>query len=140
MTTTVSGLVATTPRMVVTSDGLSILSFRFASASKRWDYRTMNWTQESDTNWFSVVAFNKLAQEGCATLAKGDRLIVTGQLKVRDWDNGERSGTDVELEATSIGRTLPSLPVVTPQVDPEVAPLATESHDCDCKSCNLVSA
>ena len=38
--------------------------------------------------------------------AKGDRIIVTGKLRVRDWDNGERTGTSVEIEADSIGHDL----------------------------------
>ena len=37
---------------------------------------------------------------------KGDRLVVAGKLRVRDWDNGERSGTTVEIEAASIGHDL----------------------------------
>ena len=33
-------------------------------------------------------------------------MLVTGKLKVRDWDNGERCGTSVEVEAKSIGHDL----------------------------------
>ena len=29
-----------------------------------------------------------------------------GRLRVRDWDNGERAGTSVEIEAESIGHDL----------------------------------
>ena len=32
--------------------------------------------------------------------------MVSGKLRVRDWDNGERSGTSVEVEADSIGHDL----------------------------------
>jgi single-strand DNA-binding protein len=32
--------------------------------------------------------------------------VVSGRLKVRDWDNGERSGTSVEIEADSLGHDL----------------------------------
>lgn len=32
--------------------------------------------------------------------------MATGKLRVRDWDNGERTGTSVELEAESLGHDL----------------------------------
>jgi single-strand DNA-binding protein len=40
------------------------------------------------------------------SISKGDRILVMGRLRVRDWDNGERAGTSVELEAESIGHDL----------------------------------
>jgi single-strand DNA-binding protein len=32
--------------------------------------------------------------------------MVIGRLRVRDWDNGERAGTSVEIEAENIGHDL----------------------------------
>ncbi len=32
--------------------------------------------------------------------------MVTGKIRVRDWDNGERSGTSVEIDADSMGHDL----------------------------------
>ena len=40
------------------------------------------------------------------SVSKGDRIAVAGKLRVRDWDNGERAGTSVEIEADSIGHDL----------------------------------
>jgi single-strand DNA-binding protein len=40
------------------------------------------------------------------SVSKGDRIAVQGKLRVRDWDNGERAGTSVEIEADSIGHDL----------------------------------
>ena len=102
---TVSGLVATAPREVVTSDGLAITSFRLASSKRRFDRATGNWI-DAETNWFSVVAFRQLAKNMASSIAKGDRVVISGRLKVRDWDNGERSGTAVEIEVSSIGHDL----------------------------------
>jgi single-strand DNA-binding protein len=39
-------------------------------------------------------------------VSKGDRICTTGRLKVRDWDNGERTGTSVEIEAEVLGHDL----------------------------------
>jgi len=104
-TITVSGLVATTPRHLVTQDGLPITSLRMAASHRKFD-RTQNKWVEGDTNWYTVTAFKQLAINIAGAVAKGERIIVTGKLRVRDWDNGERAGTSVEIEATSVGHDL----------------------------------
>lgn len=104
-TITVSGLVATTPRHLVTQDGLPITSLRMAASHRKFD-RTLNKWVDGDTNWYTVTAFKQLAINIAGAIAKGERIIVTGKLRVRDWDNGERAGTSVEIEATSVGHDL----------------------------------
>ncbi len=104
-TITVTGLIATTPRHLVTQDGLPITSFRLASSKRTFDRASMEW-KDGDTNWFTITSFRKLAINAANSLTKGERIVVTGTLRVRDWDNGERSGTSVEIEADSIGHDL----------------------------------
>ena len=102
---TVSGLVATTPRHLVTQDGLPITSFRLAASHRRFD-RTANKWVDGETNWFTVTAFRQLAINSAGSVSKGERVLVTGKLRVRDWDNGERAGTSVEVEAEALGHDL----------------------------------
>jgi single-strand DNA-binding protein len=102
---TVTGLVATTPRHLVTQDGLEISSFRLASSVRKFD-RTLNRWVDAETNWFTVTSFRTLAINVATSVSKGDRVIVSGKVRVRDWDNGERSGTSVEIEAETIGHDL----------------------------------
>jgi len=99
---TIRGLVATSPRSVVTDSGLAVTSFRLAAPSRRFSAEDNAWISDQ-TNWFTVSAFRQLAQNCASSISKGDRVLVHGRLKVRDWDNGERSGTSVELEADAIG-------------------------------------
>jgi single-strand DNA-binding protein len=101
----VAGLVATTPRHLVTQDGLPITSFRLAASQRRFDRAQNKWI-DGDTNWFTVTGFRQLAINASTSVSKGDRIIVTGKLRVRDWDNGERAGTSVEVEADAIGHDL----------------------------------
>ena len=100
-----TGLVATTPRHLVTQDGLPITSFRLAASTKRFDKQTNRWT-DGETNWFTVTSFRQLAINTSTSVSKGDRVIVMGRLRVRDWDNGERAGTSVEIEAETLGHDL----------------------------------
>lgn len=102
---TITGLVATTPRHIVAADGLPITSFRLASSTRKFDRAEMKWI-DGETNWYTITTFKKLAINTAGSVGKGDRIVVTGKLRVRDWDNGERSGTSVEVEATAIGHDL----------------------------------
>ena len=102
---TVSGLVATTPRHLVTQEGLPITSFRLASSKRRFDRTKKTWV-DWETNWFTINSFRQLAINSASSISKGDRIVVSGRLKVRDWDNGERSGTSVEIEADCLGHDL----------------------------------
>jgi len=104
-TISVSGLVATTPRYLVTQDNLPIVSFRLASSTRRFDRTTNRWV-DGETNWYTITAFNTLATNVNASIHKGDRILLTGKIRVRDWDNGERSGTSVEIEAEAMGHDL----------------------------------
>ena len=102
---TVSGLVATTPRHLVTADGLAITSFRLASSNRRFDRTQGKWV-DGETNWFTITTFRQLGINVAGSINKGDRIIVQGVLRVRDWDNGERAGTSVEIEAEAVGHDL----------------------------------
>jgi single-strand DNA-binding protein len=102
---TVAGLVATTPRHLITQDGLPITSFRLASSHRRFDPSQGKWV-DGETNWYTITAFKQLAINAAGSISKGDRIFVQGILRVRDWDNGERSGTSVELEASALGHDL----------------------------------
>ncbi len=102
---TVHGLVATEPRHLVTKDGLEVTSFRLAAMQRRFDRQLGKW-RDDGTNWYSIASFRILAKNAAASLEKGHRVIVSGRLKVREWETGERSGVSVDIEADSIGHDL----------------------------------
>ena len=104
-TITLTGLVATTPRHILTSEGLSITSFRLASNQRRFDRSQERWI-DVETNWYTITSFRQLALNSSLSVEKGQRVLVTGRLRIREWDTGERVGTTVEVEADSIGHDL----------------------------------
>lgn len=93
------GMVATTPRHLTTSEGLPITSFRLAETY----IRPRTKPEEEHTNWYTITTFNQLALNTIGSISKGDRVFAIGQLNIRDWENGERSGTTIELDAISVG-------------------------------------
>jgi single-strand DNA-binding protein len=104
-TISITGLVATTPKHVVTATGLSITSFRFASTQRRYDRAEGKWV-DGDTNWYTVATFRQLAINVVASIQKGQRIIITGRLRVRDWANDDKHGTNVEIDADAVGHDL----------------------------------
>lgn len=102
---TLTGLVATVPYVVSQDDKVPFTSFRLASNQRYFDRRTSQWVA-GETNWYTVTAFRALAVNAAASIHKGDRVIVTGKLKVRRWETGEKSGLAVDVEAEGIGHDL----------------------------------
>lgn len=107
MTTNISvvGTVATEPRLVASSNGVQLCSFRVASDERRFDRTQQTWV-EGNTNWFSVICFRSLAVHASESFVKGDRVMVSGKLRVRNWENEEKHGTTVEIDADAIGHDL----------------------------------
>ncbi|RFA08779.1 hypothetical protein B7R54_05720 [Subtercola boreus] len=104
-TITLTGVIATTPRHITTTEGLEITSFRLASSQRRFDRQQNSWV-DMGTNWYTVTAFRQLASNLAASVAKGDRVVAAGRLRIREWENAEKSGMTVEIEAESVGHDL----------------------------------
>ena len=102
---TVTGLVATTPHTIKTAEGLIVTNFRLASNQRRFDRSTQQWV-DGITNWFTVATFRQLAVNASVSIEKGERVIVSGRLKIRDWNVDDKKGTNVEIEADALGHDL----------------------------------
>jgi len=102
---TVVGFVATTPRHLVTGEGLAITSFRLASTQRRYDRTKSAWV-DAETNFYTVTGFRQLAINAAGSVRKGDRVIATGRVHVRDWQKDSKQGTSIEIDADAIGHDL----------------------------------
>jgi single-strand DNA-binding protein len=102
---TLVGNVATEIRSARSREGVAIASFRVASTTRRFE-RGKGWT-DVDTLFVTVVCWRQLAEHVASSFAKGEPIIVTGRLRMRQWSTEDgRSGTAVELEATAAGHDL----------------------------------
>lgn len=104
MTTTIQvvGTIATDPKLINPASGTQLCSFRLASDERRYDREKQEWV-DGDTNWFGVVAFRGLAGHAHESFRKGDRVLVSGRLRMRKWEKDDRRGTSVEIEAEALG-------------------------------------
>lgn len=104
-TLTVTGVVGTDPRVFTTSSGVQVTSFRVASSQRYFDRSAGEW-RDPGSNWFTVSCFRQLAEHVAASIQKGDRVIVSGRLRLKPWSNDQREGINVDLEAEAVGHDL----------------------------------
>ena len=104
-TMTITGLVATTPRHIITAEGLAVTSFRLASNLRRFDRKRNEWV-DAGTNWYTVSSYRQLALNVVGSVHKGDRVLVTGRLRIREWGDGDKKGLNIDLDADALGHDL----------------------------------
>jgi single-strand DNA-binding protein len=102
---TLTGVVATAPRSITTQEGLAITSFRMASPQRRFDRSQEKWI-DGDTNWYTITTFRQLAANAAVCVKKGERVVVTGRLRIREWESGDKTGTNIDVEADALGHDL----------------------------------
>ncbi|MCQ1950497.1 single-stranded DNA-binding protein [Arthrobacter sp. zg-Y859] len=105
-TITLRGYVATDLRQNTTDNGLAVASFRMCTTERRYDRDTGGW-QDGQTNWYAVSLFRQLATNAAFSVHKGDRVVVTGRLRLRQWVTEDgRSGTSADIDADTVGHDL----------------------------------
>jgi single-strand DNA-binding protein len=104
-TITITGNVATAPERRTTANGVTVTTFRIASGQRRFDKESEKWV-ESTTNWYTVSAFRALGEHAYMSLHRGERVIVTGRLRLRDWETPTKRGTSAEIDADALGHDL----------------------------------
>ncbi|MFT4186795.1 MAG: single-stranded DNA-binding protein [Micrococcaceae bacterium] len=102
---TVRGWVATDPRSKVTRKGIPITSFRVASTERRYNKEKETW-ENAYTSWFTVVAYRRLATNVTLSIRKGDRAIIHGKFRLKEWQSENSRGVIAEIEASSVGHDL----------------------------------
>lgn len=90
-----TGHLGADPEMRYTPQGSAVTNFRVAS-NRSWKDR--DGTAHEDTEWFRVVAWDKLGEICNQYLTKGSRVYIEGRLQTRKWtdrDGQERYTSEV---------------------------------------------
>jgi single-strand DNA-binding protein len=77
------GNVGNDPEMRFTPSGKPVTSFRVATNRI---YTTAEGERKQETEWFTVVAWNKLAEQCNQFLTKGRLVYAEGRLRTRTWE------------------------------------------------------
>lgn len=109
---TVVGRVITdlTTRHATTGD--KVVGFRLVTQERRFDKTQETWV-DGDRMYLAVSCWRRLADNVAISLAKGDHVVVSGRLRIREYhsDDGERK-SQAEIEARSVGPDLSSHTVI----------------------------
>lgn len=103
---TVVGFVAAEPRYEVLASGTSLMSLRIGSTPRRYDRELGQWRDEEPmfmtANCWRSLADNLQASE----LQRGDPIIVTGRLRIREYTKDGQRRFSAQIEATTVGHDL----------------------------------
>lgn len=81
------GNLGTEPEMKYTANGAAVTTWRMAVSRSYGN----NGERKEETEWFTVVVWNKLAETCGQHLTKGRKVYVEGRLASRSWEsNGEK--------------------------------------------------
>lgn len=106
ITTTLAGNLVEDPELRVTSGGRSVGNVRLAHTPRRYDRATDRWV-DGDTTYLSGSLRGAAAEHVAESLRRGDRVLVTGRLRQRDFATaaGEKRSI-LELDIEEIGVSL----------------------------------
>ena len=82
----VIGNLGTDPEMRYSPNGNPVTSFRIATTRT---YTTQDGDRRQETEWFTVVAWNQLAEQCNQYLSKGRRAYVEGRLQSHQWQGND---------------------------------------------------
>ncbi len=74
------------PEIKYTNEGVAITEMGLA-ANKKWIDR--NGKEAESVDFFNITAWSSLAENCAAALKKGDRILVSGHMNLRSWENKE---------------------------------------------------
>lgn len=103
---TVAGTLVADPELNFTTAGDAVANFRIAANDRRYDRDRGEWVDAGAT-FLRCSIWRQAAENVTESLHKGDRVLVTGVLKQRDYETQEgEKRTVYELAVTEIGPSL----------------------------------
>lgn len=110
----ITGSLGQDPELRYTTGGHAVVSFSVAWSDRKKDPDSGNWV-DGETSWFRCTAWRDMAENIAASLTKGSRVVVTGSIKIREWqDNEGNKRWSTEIDVDEVG---PSLRWAQAQID-----------------------
>lgn len=124
----VIGNVGTDPEMRFTPNGNPVTSFRVATSRS---FNTPEGEKKEETEWFTVVAWNKLAENCNQFLGKGRRVYVEGRLHTRSWEGQDgQKRLQIEIIASRVLFLDREIALRAPsEAGPEAVPEEAQAED-----------
>lgn len=111
---TVAGNLTAAPELKFTPSGAAVANFTIASTPRKFDKQTSEF-KDQEALFLRCSIWREAAENVAESLDKGMKVIATGELKQRSFEDKEgNKRTSIELEVQEIG---PSLRFATAQVN-----------------------
>jgi single-strand DNA-binding protein len=113
---TLAGNLCADPELSFTANGTQVANLRLA-VTPRVRSGDGGW-EDGPTSFYRVSCWGQLAAHATETLAKGARVVVTGRLRIRQYETEDgRKGQTAEVTADDLGPSLlfapPPLPATS---------------------------
>lgn len=103
---TTEGNIVNDPELSYTNSGVPVANFRLAVNRREWDKNARQWVDGAAT-YLRCTVWKAMAENVANSLRKGDSVLVTGDLKQRDWEDREGNRRmSYDLEVKNIGASL----------------------------------
>jgi len=142
---TVIGNLGNEPEMRFTRSGWPVTSFRMATD---WRYTTPDGERKEETEWFTVLAWGRLAEQCNQFLTKGRLVYVEGRLRLISWEgqDGQRRARNeivadrvkfLDRQAAAMGPETPAKPEESDNGEPapdDILPIIADGGEAGFKN------
>lgn len=109
---TVIGNLTADPELRFIQSGAAVVNFTVASTPRTFDRQSNEW-KDGDTLFMRCSLWREAAENVAESLTRGMRVIVTGRLVARSWEDKGEKRTVMEMQVDEVG---PSLRYATAKV------------------------
>lgn len=88
-----------------TRGGGTVAAFRLAVGERRFDREKGEWV-DAHTNFYAVSVFGELGAHALRSFQKGERVLLSGRLRLREWETETKRGVSADVVADAIGHDL----------------------------------
>ena len=104
---TVVGNLTADPELRFTPSGAAVANFTVASTPRYFDKQSNEW-KDAETLFMRCSGWRELGENIAESLSKGTRVVVTGRLVSRSWEDKEtgQKRTIMEMDVDEVGPSL----------------------------------
>lgn len=88
-----------------TRGGGTVAAFRLAVGERRFDREKGEWV-DAHTNFYAISVFGELGAHALRSFQKGERVLLSGRLRLREWETETKRGVSADVIADAIGHDL----------------------------------
>ena len=113
---TIVGNVTSAPELRFIQSGAAVANLTVASTPRTFD-RQANDFKDGETLFMRCSMWREMAENVANTITKGMRVVVTGRLVSRSWDDNGQKRTVMEMQVDEIGPSLRYATAVVTKVE-----------------------